>query len=161
MMLRTRRPCAKMTLMTSRWKTSTTQERLKAIDLHVGGRILQRRTLLGLEPDDLARALDVSPQMIQNYEQGTRRISIAKLYRLCFMLEAPMSFFFDGLPDEMPARNGAAALSSPSIPDDPARKREMLEFMRAFRQIPRASVRRLIVDLVMEMAKDQGPERTP
>ena len=41
------------------------------IDVHVGGRIRLRRTLLGISQSTLAEALGLTFQQVQKYERGT------------------------------------------------------------------------------------------
>ncbi|SMH43426.1 helix-turn-helix domain-containing protein [Azospirillum agricola] len=46
---------------------------------------------------DLGRALGVSFQQVQKYENGTTRVSASVLYRLANSLGVSVSYFFDGL----------------------------------------------------------------
>ncbi len=57
-----------------------------------------RRKALGMNQSTLAQKLGVTFQMIQRYEYGLCRISASTLYAMACALEAPMSYFFDGLP---------------------------------------------------------------
>ncbi len=68
------------------------------INLHIGGRLLRRRRLLGLTQVNVGRALGVSHQAIHHYECGSARISAAMIWVLAGLLEVPVSYFFDGLP---------------------------------------------------------------
>ena len=52
------------------------------VDIHVGTRIRQRRTLLGLSQTTLARAVGLTFQQIQKYERGSNRISSSRLAEL-------------------------------------------------------------------------------
>ena len=44
------------------------------IDLHIGNRIRQRRTLLGLSQEKLASLLGLTFQQVQKYERGMNRV---------------------------------------------------------------------------------------
>ncbi len=46
------------------------------IDVHVGARLRQRRTLLGMTQTNLSDAIGVSFQQMQKYERGANRISV-------------------------------------------------------------------------------------
>jgi len=45
----------------------------------------------------LGQTLGVSFQQIQKYERGLNRISVATLVRAAIALDAPLSFFLDGV----------------------------------------------------------------
>ena len=42
----------------------------EAVDVHVGGRVRQRRTILGMSQEKLAQALGLTFQQVQKYERG-------------------------------------------------------------------------------------------
>jgi transcriptional regulator with XRE-family HTH domain len=67
------------------------------IDVHVGSRIRQRRMLLGMNQESLARALDLTFQQVQKYEGGSNRVSASRLYEIAEILGVPMDYFFAGL----------------------------------------------------------------
>ena len=68
------------------------------VDVHVGNRLRQRRTLLGMSQEKLAAAFGVSFQQIQKYERGANRISASRLHLLTQILDVPVTYFFEGLP---------------------------------------------------------------
>ena len=57
------------------------------IDVHVGGRVRLRRTLLGMNQTVLGQALGITFQQLQKNERGTNRIGSSRLYRLCHVLD--------------------------------------------------------------------------
>jgi transcriptional regulator with XRE-family HTH domain len=67
------------------------------VDTHIGRRIRHRRRLLGYTQRDLGLACGVRFQQIQKYEWGMTKISAARLWALAQYLQAPMTYFFDGL----------------------------------------------------------------
>ncbi len=69
----------------------------KRVDEHVGERIRERRTMMGLTQENLANALQISYQQVQKYETGANRISAGRLYEMAQRLEVEVSFFFEGL----------------------------------------------------------------
>ena len=71
------------------------------IDIHVGSRVRLRRTLLGFSQDKLGKSLGLTFQQIQKYERGANRIGSSRLYSLSQILDVPVSFFFDDIPDEV------------------------------------------------------------
>ncbi len=49
------------------------------VDVHVGARLRQHRTLLGMTQTDLGDALGLTFQQVQKYERGANRISASRL----------------------------------------------------------------------------------
>ncbi len=85
------------------------------IDIHVGQNIRRRRSQLGMSQEALARALGLTFQQVQKYERGTNRVSASRLWRLAEALDAPITFFFEGLaggerPAPTPSRYESAVL---------------------------------------------------
>ena len=74
-----------------------TKGRATPIDHHVGRRVRERRTALGLSQDRLAESMGLTFQQLQKYERGLNRISASRLYELSKSLDVPVSFFFEGL----------------------------------------------------------------
>lgn len=75
------------------------------VDVHVGRKLKQIRTMRRLSQTDVARELDLSFQQIQKYEIGANRIAASRLYELSRILDVPTSYFFEGL-DEDPDGKG-------------------------------------------------------
>ena len=51
------------------------------VDIHVGGRMRLRRTLLGYSQEKLGNAVGLTFQQIQKYERGANRIGAGRLYQ--------------------------------------------------------------------------------
>ena len=71
------------------------------IDVHVGSRIRLRRTLLGMSQERLGEALGLTFQQVQKYERGVNRVGASRLFDLSRVLDVPISFFFDDMPDSL------------------------------------------------------------
>lgn len=69
------------------------------VDVHVGRKLKQIRTLRRQSQTDVARKLNLSFQQIQKYEIGANRIAASRLFELSQILDVPTSFFFEGLHD--------------------------------------------------------------
>src|SRR6201996_9387344 len=76
------------------------------IDVHVGSRIRLRRTLLGMSQERLGEALGLTVQQGQKYERGGNRVGASRLFDLSRVLDVPISFFFDDMPDSLAASYG-------------------------------------------------------
>ncbi len=120
------------------------------IDLHVGKRLRQRRRLLGMTQQSLADAVNIRFQQIQKYESGANRISASRLWALARALEAPVSYFFEGL-DETPI-NGSHEHST-KAPADAFQSKETIDLVRAFYTLNDEPRRRLL-DLARAMSGD-------
>ena len=48
------------------------------VDIYVGQRVRQRRSLLGMTTQQLADSVGITDQQIQNYETGADRISASR-----------------------------------------------------------------------------------
>ena len=95
-------------------------QRASVVDHHVGARIRERRTMLGLSQQQLAKMIGVTYQQAHKYERGLNRISAGRLFEIAQVLNVPVSHFFEGLG---PA--GEAQAVSP-------RQRMFLELARNF-----------------------------
>ena len=71
--------------------------RANAADRHVGARIRERRIMMGLSQQQLARMIGVTYQQAHKYERGLNRISAGRLFEIAQVLGVPVSYFFDGL----------------------------------------------------------------
>ncbi|WP_299876277.1 helix-turn-helix transcriptional regulator [uncultured Sulfitobacter sp.] len=70
------------------------------VDVHVGKRLKQIRTLRRLSQTDVARKLSLSFQQIQKYEVGSNRVAASRLFELSQILDVSPAYFFDGLHDD-------------------------------------------------------------
>lgn len=125
------------------------------VDVHVGGRVRLRRTLLGLSQEKLGEAVGLTFQQIQKYERGANRIGSSRLYELSRILDVPVSFFFDDMPDDIKTPEGRMARSRrgyDSLESDPLARRETLELVRAYYRITDPQVRKRLFELAKSLA---------
>ena len=154
---------------------STISTHAETIDAHVGKRIRLRRTLLGLSQEKLGEALGVTFQQIQKYERGTNRVGASRLYDIATALDVPISFFFDdmlnpatdgatgrgfaetrkafGTPPPPPQVAAAATLPATASDQDLLARKETLDLVRAYYQIPDKALRQKMLDLMQSMAR--------
>jgi len=96
------------------------------VDVHVGKQLRGLRVSKGLSQTDLGKALGLSFQQVQKYENGSNRVSASKLYDISQFLGVPLSYFFHGLPGqrddelELPVSLKAARMARlyELLPDD-------------------------------------------
>ncbi|MCI0755236.1 helix-turn-helix domain-containing protein [Teichococcus vastitatis] len=135
------------------------EHRPSPIDVHVGSRVRLRRTLLGMSQEKLGEALGLTFQQVQKYERGVNRIGASRLFDLARVLDVPIGFFFDDMPDAMGggttalrARLGGFAEQQEGFEDDTLHKRETLELVRAYYRITEPAVRKRVFDLIKSLA---------
>jgi len=122
-----------------------------------------RRTLLGLSQGKLGEALGLTFQQVQKYERGANRIGASRLYQISRVLEVPVSFFYDEMPEAI--TSAPPGLMPPGLVDtpdhfdhDPLAKRETLELVRAYYKITDARVRHRLFELVKAVARAKDLE---
>ena len=130
------------------------------IDVHVGMRVRQRRSLLGMSQTTLGNAVGLAFQQIQKYERGTNRVSSSRLFEFATILDVPISFFFAEMP--VPLRHAKAGRRAPGpagSTKDPIRSRQTLELVRAYFKIRNTRVRKSVAQTIVALGADQPPRR--
>jgi transcriptional regulator with XRE-family HTH domain len=120
-------------------------------DKHVGTRVRMRRLMLGVSHTKLADALGLTFQQVQKYEKGVNRISASKLQQISEFLQAPITFFFEGLPgpSNKQTRNGSDV--APSDVFQFMATTDGLALAESFTRISSPQLRRSIVSLVEDL----------
>ena len=131
------------------------------VDVHVGGRMRLRRTLLGYSQEKLGKAVGLTFQQIQKYERGANRIGASRLFQFSQILDVPVSYFFEELPDAVKSHEGQLRFGmkdryQKSLEPDPLARRETLELVRAYYRITDPRVRHSLFELVKSLAKGVG-----
>jgi transcriptional regulator with XRE-family HTH domain len=128
------------------------------VDVHVGSRVRLRRTLLGLSQEKLGEAVGLTFQQIQKYERGSNRIGASRMYDLAHVLDVPVAYFFEDMPDEIKKRDDSPSDSLgvhtlEEADKDPLTRRETLELVRAYYKVGSSAVRKRVFELVKSLAK--------
>jgi transcriptional regulator with XRE-family HTH domain len=124
-------------LSTARRSTARTQD----IDRHVGGRVRERRIMLGLTQQQLADLIGVTYQQAHKYERAINRISAGRLFEIAQVLGVPVNYFFAGL-----EQDGDRSATP--------RERMCLELARNFAQIPNERHQEALSQLARVLAAD-------
>ncbi|MEQ9174681.1 MAG: helix-turn-helix transcriptional regulator [Alphaproteobacteria bacterium] len=133
-----------------------------SVDAHVGQRLRQRRTLMGLTQERLAEALGLTFQQVQKYERGANRVGASRLFDLSRVLCVEVGYFFEGLGDGGAATAGGLAEErAPSLAPDPMARRETLELVRAYYRITDPALRRQVFDLAKALARSSKDLASP
>ena len=124
------------------------------IDVHVGARLRQRRILLGMSQTALGKAVGLSFQQVQKYENGGNRISSSRLFEFAKILNVPVSHFFEEMAPELAKgrrKFGRPKINASDEPDNNT-KRETLQLVRAYYKIRNDGVRQTIRVMVQALA---------
>ena len=92
----------------------------RPVDVHVGGRVKARRTLIGMSQKELGKHVGLTFQQILKYENGMNRISASRLWQFSLILGQPISWFFEEIGEQKRKGDGLLA------------KRETLQLVRYF-----------------------------
>src|SRR3954451_2751025 len=117
----------------------------QAADKHVGRRIREWRSMLGVSQRALAGQIGVTNQQLHMYEQGTYRISAASLYRVARSLGVGVDCFFEGL------AKGSALVPVPQ-------QRLLLDLTRSFAGIADPKVQAALSELARALAAEPANE---
>ena len=116
---------------------------INPIDVHLGRRLRQARSAIGLTQQQFADRLGVSVQQLQKYERGSNRISASRLYQMSHVLDVSIPWFFEGLagaehenPNSAPLRDDA----------------DIVRFVQAVQKIPKGARRRQLQQLALVLA---------
>jgi transcriptional regulator with XRE-family HTH domain len=112
------------------------------IDLEIGKRIRAMRMHLGLSQTTLGKALGVTFQQMQKYENGTNRIGPSRLEIVARVLKVPVTSFF-------PSMDGKNAKPQTF---DFLRISHATDLMSAFSRISNPRSRALLVELAERLA---------
>ncbi|MDL2295413.1 helix-turn-helix transcriptional regulator [Lachnospiraceae bacterium OttesenSCG-928-E19] len=121
-----------------------------SVDAHIGQRMQLRRNMMGLSQKDLAKRCGVTFQQIQKYETAGNRISASRLFDVSTALDTPVSFFFQGLPGNMPeeTRANRSQRVSEQKNDDPLGKNESLMLINLYWKLPNDEQRNMIMKML-------------
>ncbi len=113
--------------------------RATGTDRYVGGRIRERRIMMGLSQQQMAELIGVTYQQAHKYERGINRISAGRLFEISQALDVPVGHFFEGL------ENGGGG-------ETQERQRMCLEVARNFTQIDNKSHQEALSHLARALA---------
>ena len=106
-----------------------------------------RRSELGMTQTDLAKALGITFQQVQKYEQGKNRVGGSRLAGVAKTLQVPVSYFFEQTNDEIEAVQGSL-LST----------RGAVSLLRAYAAIKDRHQRQAMVNMARAIAGEEPLE---
>ncbi|WP_422035394.1 helix-turn-helix domain-containing protein [Reyranella sp.] len=137
------------------------------VDVHVGSRLRQRRSLLGMSQTALGRAAGVTFQQVQKYERGANRMGASRLFEFATVLDVPVDYFFAELATGTPRRSkpkgglapDRATRAQPEL--DLLSRRETLVLVRAYYEVRPEMLRRKLRTLIEGLANGFPQPRKP
>lgn len=114
-------------------------------DAELGSRIRLARKRLNMSQTDVAKALGVTYQQVQKYENGSDRIAVSRLMAIARTLKVPVAALIPGGDGEE-----VALLTT-----------EEIAALAAFRQIGSPAMRRAAVDALKTFAAVSPREESP
>jgi transcriptional regulator with XRE-family HTH domain len=114
------------------------------VDVLVGSRIRLLRKRRKMSQAELGKALGVTFQQVQKYENGKNRVGASRLHLVATTLDVPVSEFFAGA-----AETNRASFATKSVAFDP----QAFRIAEAFVKIADKELRASLIDLVEAMAR--------
>jgi len=129
------------------------------VDIHVGGRLRMRRSMLGMSQETLAESVGLTFQQVQKYERGSNRVSASRLYQFSKILDVPVAYFFERY-GEGDKKSGILSYGmadndqAPILNDALLQERETHDILRIYYSVKDTKKRREILHIVKAMAEN-------
>ena len=130
----------------------------EAVDVYVGSRVRQRRTMLGMSQEKLGEALGLTFQQVQKYERGANRIGASRLHYISEALDVTVDYFFEGMSPSFTRKRGKTDLveAKAEYEGDLMAKRETLALVRYYYKIIDPKVRRRVFELTKQLGNSSA-----
>ncbi len=129
------------------------------IDGYVGKRLKQRRTIMGLSQEAVAKAVGITFQQVQKYEKGSNAMNASRLFEFSRFMNVPVAYFFEDIEQSSsPHKMSSGFAEAPALEfnnDNMASDRESLEMMKSFKRIKNPVVRKRIADLLRAISDNK------
>ena len=109
-----------------------------------------QRMVRGLSQTKLGEEVGVTFQQVQKYEKGVNRVGASRLQQIATVLKVAPDFFFHGAS----AKAVAGISKETTLIQGFASSREGIALSKAFTEISDQKMRRSIVSLVEQIARD-------
>ncbi len=125
------------------------------VDKHVGQRLRARRTELSLSQTAVGEGLGITFQQLQKNEWGINRVGASRLYKLSQILDVPIGYFFEELPDnirdEMDAAINSDDSGMPAVDDA-----EILKVVRTYYRVEDPKLRSALLELCKYLGRSEA-----
>lgn len=114
------------------------------IDVLIGARIRERRTVRGISQVMLGDAIGLTFQQVQKYERGANRIGASRLVDIAEALGIEPGELLADIPNDVRAKSPARLMGRPPLAvapiDNPLATRRVMDLARNFAAIPDRAV---------------------
>lgn len=114
----------------------------RPVDVYVGHRLRERRTLVGITQSGLGEAVGLTFQQIQKYERGLNRMGASRLYEFSRILGVSPGWFFEGYGEKLSLKDNSDFC-----------RRETIEFVKSYQKCPE-NVRKKLRALILAASKN-------
>ncbi|MES2677969.1 MAG: helix-turn-helix transcriptional regulator [Pseudomonadota bacterium] len=122
------------------------------LDLHLGKKLREIRTMAGMSQAQVGELIGVSLQQIRKYEIGFSRISASKLYEFSQIFHKPIGSFFDDYIADEDFHNIEFKSEAECRKLEEEKNQEMMSLIRAFNRIRSFEVRGNLISLLKSIA---------
>ena len=132
------------------------------VDIHVGRKLRERRSMLGISQQKLGKSLGITFQQVQKYEKGTNRMSSSMLFESADILSVPVAYFFEGINSNR-GKNKAANKNTlheekAGFESNQGLNKETLKLIRYYYSIREEGVRKKVLSLIKSLASGDGKD---
>lgn len=120
------------------------------VDVHVGQRLRERRTQLGMSQETLAKSSGITFQQVQKYERATNRISVSRIFEFASVLKVTIDYFFRGMDGE--GEFQLAESTAPFTHEEKGISSELDDLINAYRNIKDPEMRKSVITLIHGIA---------
>ena len=125
------------------------------VDKHVGQGLRARRTELSLSQTAVGEGLGITFQQLQKNEWGINRVGASRLYKLSQILDVPIGYFFEELPDnirdEMDAAINSDDSGMPAVDDA-----DLLKVVRTYYRVEDPKLRSALLELCKYLGRSEA-----
>ncbi len=131
------------------------------VDLLIGSKVREKRLIMGLSQDALAKCIGLTFQQIQKYERGINRISVSRLLNICNALNAPVNYFLESIESfsegSKCAETNVAGFSDNKqegllYDEDPLSKKDVIALIRAYSKINSPALKKQLLEMAKAMS---------
>jgi len=126
------------------------------IDIHIAKRLQKLREKSDLTRERLGELIGVSGQQIHKYELAKNRISASRLFEIAQIMKVPLNYFFDNIRLDAKCYNYKSISNSVMSKEDSKRSKEEGVLVKQFNKIESSVLRKNIINLVGNIAKDDN-----
>ncbi len=120
------------------------------VDEHVGKKLRDRRTRMGISQESLAKTSGITFQQVQKYERATNRISVSRIFEFANVLQVPISYFFEGFIGDNDYQ--LAEETTPFAHEGAAPESDIKELISAYNKIEDPEMRQSVKTLIKGIA---------